>query len=291
MTASASQIKELRARTGAGMMDCKRALAESGGDIDAAIETLRKKGIAAAAQKAGRIAAEGAVACCADENGAALVEINCETDFVAKDESFRAFADAAAAAVLAHAPADLAAAAKLPLASGGALEEARSELVARIGENISLRRFVVLRAEGAALHTYLHGARIGVLVRMRGGDERLGRDVAMHIAASRPLCISADDMPPDTLSKEEAIYAAQAADSGKPAEIAKKMVAGRLQKFLKENTLLGQPFVKDPEQSVSHLLSAASAKVEAMTRFEVGEGLEKREENFAAEVAAAAKGG
>ncbi|MGR3914925.1 MAG: translation elongation factor Ts [Gammaproteobacteria bacterium] len=288
MTTSASLIKELRARTGAGMMDCKRALGESGGDIDAAIETLRKKGIATAAKKAGRIAAEGVIASCANAGGAVLVEVNCETDFVAKDKSFRAFADAVAAAILAHAPPDIKAAAELRLADGNALEAARSELVARIGENIGVRRFAILRADGGTLHTYLHGARIGVLVRLRGGDERLGRDVAMHIAASRPLCISANDMPPGTLAQEESIYAAQAADSGKPAEIVKKMVAGRLQKFLKENTLLGQPFVKNLEQSVSHILSAGDAKADAMARFEVGEGLEKREENFAAEVAAQA---
>ena len=293
MAITAAMIKELRERTGAGMMDCKKALIEVGGDIEAAIEEMRKKGAAAAEKKAGRIAAEGVIACVTaeDASGAALAEINCETDFVAKDEGFRDFAEAVAKRVLNDAPADLGALAALPLADGGpSVEEARQELVTKIGENITVRRFHRMAADGGMIGSYLHGTRIGVLVRLKGGDAALGKDIAMHIAASRPMCISEDDMSPDTLAREKEIYLAQAQESGKPENIVEKMVAGRMKKFLKENTLLGQPFVKDPDQTVAGLLQAAGAEVLEMVRFEVGEGLEKRSDDFVAEVMAQAGG-
>lgn len=289
-TITASMIKELRARTGAGMMDCKGALGETGGDIDAAVEELRKKGVATAEKKAGRIAAEGVIASAGNADAGVLVEVNCETDFVAKDASFQAYAGKVAGAILAAAPKDLEAAAALGLDDGTTVESARRELVARIGENISVRRFAVVNAEGGTVSAYLHGTRIGVMVRLAGGDHQLGRDLAMHIAARRPLCIGERDMPAQALEREKAIFMAQAEESGKPAEIAQKMVAGRMKKFLKENTLLGQPFVKDPEQSVARLVAAAGATVERMARFEVGEGLEKRDDDFVAEVMAQAGG-
>lgn len=302
MPTTASQIKALRARTGAGMLDCKQALDEAGGDMEAAAQALRTKGIAAAEGKAGRIAAEGVIAAAVGDGGdgaGVLVEVNCETDFVAKDASFRAFAEAAAGAILAApaAPADAEAAGELPLGDS-TVDTARRELIGKIGENIALRRFARLDAGGGALSTYLHGVRIGVLVRLGGGGgdgdsaalESLGRDLAMHIAATRPLCVGDADVPADTLAREQAIFTAQAAESGKPPEIAQKMVAGRMKKFLKENTLLGQAFVKNPEQTVAQLLKAAGASVEAMVRFEVGEGLEKRSEDFVAEVRAQAAG-
>ncbi len=297
MAITASKIKELRERTGAGMLDCKHALSESGGDIDAAVEALRKKGVAAAEQKAGRIAAEGVIVHAGDARAGVLVEVNCETDFVAKDASFTAFAERVADAILAadlpDDSADPSAVAALALDGngGGTIETARQTLITQIGENISVRRFALMKAGSSddALSAYLHGARIGVMVRLGGtADESLGRDIAMHIAASRPLCIDETDIPAQTLEREKAIFAAQAAESGKPPEIAEKMVAGRVKKFLKENTLLGQPFVKDPERSVGQLVAAANATVERMARFEVGEGLEKRSDDFVAEVMAQA---
>ena len=289
MSATPALIKELRARTGAGMLDCKKTLDETGGDIDAAIETLRKKGAASADKKAGRIVAEGVIATAASTAASALVEINCETDFVAKDPSFREYADKVAAAVLAAAPRNIESVAALTLDHGHTVESARRELIAKIGENISLRRFAIVKAEGGAVSTYLHGTRIGVMVAVTGGNPQLGRDIAMHVAASRPFCVSEADMPAEALAREKAIFAAQAAESGKPAPIVEKMVAGRMKKFLKENTLLGQPFIKDPERSVAQLVSAAGATVEQMVRFEVGEGLEKRPDDFVAEVMAQAQ--
>ena len=292
MTITTSMIKQLRARTGAGMMDCKKVLTEAGGDLDAAVEVLRKKGIAAAEQKAGRIAAEGVIASAANAAAGVLVEVNCETDFVAKDASFTAFAGAVAGAILAATggPADAAAIGDIEIEDGNTVDTARRELIAKIGENISVRRFARIAADGGLLSTYLHGTRIGVMVRLGGAEpsRQLGRDLAMHIAATRPLCIGERDMPAETLAKEEAIFTAQAAESGKPPDIAAKMVAGRIKKVLKENTLLGQPFVKNPEQSVAQLVAGAGAAVEQMVRFEVGEGLEKRSDDFVAEVMAQA---
>ena len=289
-TITASMIKELRARTGAGMMDCKGALGETGGDLDAAVEELRKKGVATAEKKAGRIAAEGVIVSASNTSAGVLVEVNCETDFVAKDASFQAYADKVAGAIVANPPKDLAAVAALELDDGMTVESARRELIARIGENISVRRFAVVASAGGTVSAYLHGTRIGVMVRLTGGDPQLGRDLAMHIAATRPLCIGEKDMPAEAVEREKAIFMAQAEESGKPVEIAHKMVAGRMKKFLKENTLLGQPFVKNPEQSVAALVAAAGATVEEMVRFEVGEGLDKRDDDFVAEVMAQAGG-
>ncbi len=292
MQISASMVKELRERTGAGMMECKKALVEADGDMGVAVEHLRKSGAAKADKKAGRVAADGAVLIAVADDGtrAALVEINSETDFVAKDDNFRSFAQRVVQAVLRVEPADLAALSELDL-DGRTVEQARQELVAKVGENIQVRRFEVCKAATGAFGHYVHGNRIGVLVELEGGDDALARDVAMHIAASRPLCVSEDQVPQEVLDKEREIFTAQAADSGKPPEIVEKMVQGRLKKFLGEVTLLGQPFVKDPDQNVGKLLRAAGAKVIYFQRFEVGEGIEKKEEDFAAEVMAQVKGG
>jgi len=294
MAITASMVKELRTRTGAGMMECKKALTEADGDMDAAMEALRKKGAAKADKKSERIAAEGAVvsAVGADRSTGVLVEVNCETDFVAKDENFRAFAEGVAQTVLAEQPADLAATGDLELAGGDqTVEEARIDLINKIGEKVTLRRFEILQAgDGAKISDYTHGSRIGVLVAVEGGREDLGKDLAMHIAASRPEYISSDDVPEEALEKEKEFFASQARESGKPADIVDKMVQGRLQKHLNEITLLGQPFVKDPDQSVEKLLKAEGARVTAFRRLEVGEGIEKREDDFVAEVMAQAKG-
>ncbi len=291
MQITASMVKELRERTGAGMMECKKALVETGGQMDEAAEHLRKAGIAKADKKAGRIAAEGTVLVQVDEGAecAALLEVNSETDFVAKDENFSAFARQLAELIVSERPADLAALGRLQ-GDGGSVEEMRQALVAKVGENIQLRRFEVRRAQGGQFGAYRHGTRIGVLVELEGGDAALAKDIAMHIAASRPLCIAEDQVPRDVLDKERAIFAAQAAESGKPPEIVEKMVQGRLKKFLGEITLLGQPFVKDPDQSVGKLLKAAGARVTYFQRYEVGEGIEKKQEDFAAEVMAQVKG-
>jgi len=276
------------------MMDCKKALQATDGDIDAAIENMRKSGMAKAARKSGRVAAEGIIVIRRgnDNAGTVMLEVNCETDFVAKDENFVRFADNVAATIQEREPADVEALKELPLAGGDGqtVEEARQQLVAVIGENTSVRRFVSIQPRGA-LGGYLHGVRIGVLVDVGGADEELARDLAMHVAASHPLCIDEEDVPAETLEKEKEIFRAQAADSGKSDEIIEKMVAGRIQKFLKENTLLGQPFVKDPDRTVGSLLEEKGAQVHYFERFEVGEGKDKKEDNFAEEVMAQAKGG
>lgn len=293
MQITAQMVKELRERTGSGMMECKKALTESDGDLEAAVELMRKRGLAKADKKAGRVAAEGIIAAelAGDARSGALVEINSETDFVAKGDDFKAFAAAIARRVLVSDPADLTALNALPLEEGGPdVETARQELVARIGENIQLRRFARFETSAGQLAQYLHGARIGVMVEMEGGDQELARDICMHIAASRPLCVDADEVPEETRAKEREILVAQAQDSGKPAEIIDKMVDGRMRKWLAEVTLLGQPFVKDPDQSVAGLLKARGARVVRFVRYEVGEGIEKKQENFAEEVAAQVKG-
>jgi len=294
MAITASMVKELRTRTGAGMMECKKALTEADGDMDAAIETLRKKGAAKADKKAGRIAAEGAVvsALNGDASTGVLVEVNCETDFVAKDENFRAFAEGVAQTVLDEQPVDVESTGGLKLAgSDQTVEEARIDLINKIGEKVTLRRFEILHAEdGATISAYTHGARIGVLVAVEGGSGDLGKDLAMHIAASRPGYISSDEVPAEAVEKEKEFFASQARESGKPEEIVEKMVQGRLQKHLNEITLLGQPFVKDPDQPVKKLLESQGARVIAFCRLEVGEGIEKREDDFVAEVMAQAKG-
>jgi elongation factor Ts len=291
MAISAALVKELRERTGAGMMECKKALVEMNGDIEAAAEHMRKTGMAKADKKAGRTAAEGLVVIRASDDGktAAMVEVNCETDFVAKDDNFRNFVDAVADKILASKPSDLEALLATELADGMNVEDSRKALIAKIGENMNVRRFSLIEAKGKVA-TYMHGTRIGVMVDLVDGSDELGRDLAMHIAASKPVCVDDSAVSPEIIAKEKEIYTAQAQDSGKPAEIIEKMVMGRVQKFLKEITLLGQPFVKDPDQTVEKLLKGAKATVAGFVRYEVGEGLEKKSENFAEEVMAQVKG-
>ena len=285
MKITAELVKTLRERTGAGMMECKAALVETAGDIDQAADTLRKKGIAKADKKAGRIAAEGTIASAlsADGRQGVLVEVNCETDFVASGDDFRRFADEVAQAALAlkgDSLEDLLAA-RLP--GGESVEETRRGLIARIGENIGVRRFARLASPGR-LGRYLHRNRIGVLVAYEGGDPALGQDLAMHIAASKPVAVKAADVPADAVAKEREIFAAQAASEGKPPHIVEKMIEGRVRKYLAEITLLGQPFVKDADQTVEKLLAASGAQVLAFVRLEVGEGIEKKRDDFVGEV-------
>ena len=287
---TAALVKELRERTGAGMMECKRALQETTGDIDAAVELMRKAGQAKADKKASRVAAEGLIVIAEAGQAIAVAEVNCETDFVTKNDDFRAFASAVAEVALAAGPADLDALLETSMADGRSVEQNRRDCIAKIGENINVRRFARLASEKGVLNYYLHGTRIGVVVELEGGDADLARDIAMHVAASRPLCVSAADVPADLIAKEKDIYAAQAATSGKPANIIEKMVEGRVRKYLEEVTLLGQPFVKDPEQSVGALLKAHKATVLRFVRFELGEGIEKKADNFAAEVMAQVQG-
>lgn len=287
---SAALVKELRERTGAGMMDCKKALLESGGDIDGAIEAMRKSGVAKAEKKAGRVAAEGVILFReVSGGGGLLLEVNCETDFVAKDGNFLEFANGAADAAQKSGADSVEALAAQPF-GGGSIESRRTELVAKIGENISIRRVVRMQSTGGKVAAYIHGGRIGVLVDLHGGDADLARDVAMHIAASRPLCIAEAELDRDLLARERDIYRAQAAESGKPADIVEKMVNGRMAKYVNEVTLLGQPFVKDPDTTVGKLLKGRSASVAAFLRIEVGEGIEKKTGNFAEEVMAQARG-
>jgi elongation factor Ts len=288
-------VKALRERTGAGMMECKKALVETNGDLEAAAEIMRKSGLAKADKKAGRVAAEGVIVIerSADGKQAVLLEVNSETDFVARQDDFQSFAREVAAAALAHKPADVDALLAAKLASGKTVEETRRELIARIGENIGVRRFETVAAD-APLATYRHGTRIGVVVAMQGGDEALGHDLAMHIAAINPQYLAAEDVPAEQVAKEKEIYAAQIAQdpkaAGKPAEIIAKMAEGKIRKFLGEITLLGQPFVKDDKVAVADVLKKANARVVRYVRFEVGLGLEKKQENFAAEVMAQVRG-
>lgn len=288
---TAAQVKELRERTGAGMMECKKALEAVGGDIQLAIEELRKSGRAKADKKAGRVASEGVILIRTSSDGkqAVMLEINCETDFVARDENFLAFTDAAANAALAAKVTDVAALNAL-LLGGVSIEETRQTLVAKVGENIHIRR-VVFMETAAPIGTYLHSNRIGVLVELDSDHPELAKDIAMHIAASKPLVISPEDVPADIVEKEKEIYMAQAAGSGKPQDIIEKMVGGRLKKYLDEVSLLGQPFVKDPNTVISSLLGKNRAKVLAFTRFEVGEGIEKEAEDFVEAVMSQVHGG
>ncbi|MFT5111665.1 MAG: elongation factor Ts [Parasphingorhabdus sp.] len=295
MAITASMVKELRERTGAGMMECKKALTETDGNQDTAVELLRKKGVASAEKKSGRIAAEGIIvhAIAADGKSGAMVEVNSETDFVAKDDSFQTFANNVAARILANSPDSMESLLAMPLEEGGeTVEEVRSHLVGgKIGENISVRRFERLQADDdGVISGYLHGTKIGVLVKNKGGDAGLARDVAMHVAASNPVCVDETEMPQDLLAKEKDIFMDQARQSGKPEAIMEKIVEGRIRKFLAENTLVGQPFVKDPDQTVGQLLADAGASAQAYARYEVGEGLEKRSDDFVAEVMAQAQG-
>ena len=279
MNITADAVKQLRERTGAGMMECKKALVEAKGDLDAAAELMRKQGHAKADKKAARLATEGVVVVVrsADERTAAMVEINCETDFVAREQSFRAFAQAVAECALISQPASLAALAEAKLPSGESIEERRRALVAKIGENISVRRFAVLSSPGY-LGAYVHGTRIGALVAVRGGAASLAYDLAMHVAASNPRYLTQAQVPAEVMAKEREILTQQAQGEGKPPEIVARMVEGRLRKALGEITLAGQPFVKDLDVTIEKLLKGAKAEVVAFERFEVGAGIEKRQD-------------
>lgn len=292
MSVSAAMVKELRERTGSGMMECKKALTEVGGDLEAAVELMRKAGLAKADKKSGRTAAEGIVRVSVSDDGkrAAIVEVNCETDFVAKGDDFSTFCSAVAQTALANGICDVDQLGAVKLAGHEAtVEQVRRELIAKIGENISVRRAELLVSELGRIGSYLHGNRIGVLIDFVG-DGDLGKDIAMHVAASKPLCVGPQDVAPDVVAKEREIFAAQAQASGKPANIVEKMVDGRIAKFLGEITLLGQPFVKDPDQTVEQLLKSRNGKVNRFARFEVGEGIEKVDSNFAEEVMAQVRG-
>ncbi|MGX5201303.1 translation elongation factor Ts [Aliikangiella sp. IMCC44632] len=292
MAITASLVKELRERTGAGMMECKKALVETNGDIETAIDNMRKSGAAKAEKKAGRIAAEGVIITKSSDDGkvAAIVEVNSETDFVARDENFKEFANNVVDAALANKTTDVAALNAVVLASGDTVEAARTNLVAKIGENISVRRVQIVEATDGALASYIHGGRIGVIIALKDGDVELAKDIAMHAAATNPQFVNPEDISEDVYNREKEIFTAQAQESGKPAEIIEKMIVGRMRKFAAEVSLVGQPFVKDPSMTVSELLKQANASVTSMVRFEVGEGIEKKEEDFASEVMAQVKG-
>jgi len=281
-------VKELRERTGAGMMECKKALVETNGDLDAAVEFLRKAGAAKADKKASRVAAEGRIAIASDEKAGRYVvlEVNSETDFVAKDDNFGAFVAKVAGVILAQRPPNVEALLKSTV-DGRTVEELRLELVTKVGENISVRRFDVVESK-ANVGNYLHGTRIGVLVEVEGGDAQLARDLAMQVASLAPRYVSADDVPKDVLDKEREIIMAQSADEKKPPEILAKMVEGRVRKFVDEITLAGQVFVKDDKKRVRDLLAQHKAKVKGFRRYEVGEGIEKKSDDFVKEVMAQA---
>jgi len=295
MAVTAEAVKALRERTGAGMMECKKALVEANGDLEAAAEAMRKSGLAKADKKAGRIAAEGVVVIerSADGLAAALVEVNSETDFVAREKDFQSFAHEVAKLALVAKPADIDGLMVSRLPSGQTVEEARRALIARIGENIGVRRFEIVTG-GAPLATYLHGSRIATVVVLEGSDAALGHDLAMHVAAINPQFLAAEDVPADQVEKEREIFISQAASdpklAGKPGEVLAKASEGKLRKYLGEITLLGQPFVKDDKQTVAQVLKAANARVLRFVRYEVGAGIEKKQENFAAEVMAQVRG-
>ena len=286
---TASMVKELRERTGLGMMECKKALEEAAGDLKKAEDLLRIKSGAKAGKMAGRIAAEGAIGVYVSADGklGALVEVNCETDFVAKDVNFAGFAKSIAELAATKGITNTEALAGAPLASGKTVEETRQALVMKLGENMSVRRVAVHKAKGKLAH-YLHGARIGVMLDLEGGDDALGRDLSMHVAASKPISVSKEQVSADLIARERDIAKARALESGKPANLIKKIVEGSVHKYLAEVTLLGQPFVKDDKVTVEKLLTSRAAKVSAFTLFIVGEGIEKKSTDFAAEVAAQA---
>jgi elongation factor Ts len=289
MAVTAEAVKLLRERTGAGMMECKKALVETNGDLDAAAELMRKTGLAKADKKASRVAAEGMIVIerSSDSKRAAIVEVNCETDFVAREQDFQAFAGNVAKVVLAHRPADLDALSALSFENGVSIDEARRALIAKIGENIGVRRFAVVEAP-AVVGAYLHGMRIGALVAMKSGDDAVAKDIAMHVAAINPARVSSAEVPADEVEKERSIFMEQAKGdpktAGKPQEIVDKIIEGKVRKWLGEITLLGQPFVKDDKQTVEQYLKKAGGEVLSITRYEVGAGIEKKQEDFAAEV-------
>ena len=282
MNITADSVKQLRERTGAGMMECKKALVETQGDLDAAAELMRKTGLAKADKKATRVAAEGTVVAERSGNNAVLVEVNCETDFVARGDEFLNFARDVAKAALTHSP-DSLEALLASKSAAGSVDDERRALIAKIGENISVRRFEKLSAPGA-LGTYIHGGRIGSLVALEGGDEALARDLAMHVAAVNPAYVDASEVPAAILDKEREILAEQTKGEKKPPDIIAKMVEGRLRKYLAEITLMGQPFVKDPETTVEKLVKKAGAKVVKFVRYEVGAGIEKKQDDFVKDV-------
>jgi elongation factor Ts len=288
MQITAAMVKELRERTGSGMMECKKALTEANGDIDVAIENMRKSGLAKADKKAGRVAAEGRIAIKISDDGktAVIAEVNCETDFVSGGDDFLTFVNEVAATALENRPESVEALVGLAIDGGQTIEEKRKEMVSRIGENIQVRRFELMQMDAGTFGSYLHGTRIGVLLGMENGNDDLIKDVAMHIAASRPTCVTEEQVPAELLAKEREILIAQAQDSGKPQDIIEKMVDGRIRKYLAEITLVGQPFVKDPDKTVGALLKDEGAEVTGFVRYEVGEGIEKKQENFADEVMA-----
>lgn len=292
MAITAAQVKELRERTGAGMMECKKALVETDGNIETAIDNMRKSGAAKAEKKAGRIAAEGVVVVKTSDDGkmAAIVEINSETDFVARDDSFKAFTASVVDGALANKTDSIEALNASTVASGETVELARTNLIAKIGENISVRRVQIVEALDGALGSYIHGGRIGVVVALKGGDVDLAKDIAMHAATTNPQFITPEEISEDVYNREKDIFTAQAIASGKPADIAEKMVVGRMRKFSAEVCLVGQSFVKDPSTTVGDLLKSHSAEVSSLIRIEVGEGIEKAEDDFAAEVMAQVKG-
>ncbi len=292
MNITATMVKELRERTGSGMMECKKALVAAEGNLDVAVEQMRKSGLAKADKKSGRTAAEGSIFFSKSSDGRSVVmlEINCETDFVAKGDDFKEFSMAVANAALNAAVNTLDEVLGLLLVGGESVEESRLKLVAKIGEHINVRRFERYANDNAHIGNYLHGTRIGVLLETSGGSDELRKDIAMHIAASNPECVSEENVSAEIINREKEIYLAQARESGKPDNIIEKMVEGRLKKFLGEITLLGQPFVKDPDIKIAKLLSNNDTSVVRFIRFEVGEGIEKKEENFAEEVMAQVQG-
>ena len=291
MAITAALVKELRDRTGAGMMECKKALVETDGDIDAAIDAMRKSGLAKADKKSGRVAAEGVIGIDVSASGktGVMVEINSETDFVSKGDDFKGFVTALMQCAVQDTTTDIDSLRSAAMENGESVENNRQALVAKIGENVQVRRIAKISGENLVV-SYLHGERIGVLVELKGGDEALGKDIAMHVAASRPICVNSDEVPAEVLEKEKEIFIAQAKESGKPDNIIEKMIEGRMRKYLSEITLLGQGFVKDPDMTVEKLLSSKGAEVVSFVRMEVGEGIEKKTENFADEVMAQVKG-
>ncbi|MEW5056945.1 MAG: translation elongation factor Ts [Cycloclasticus sp.] len=293
MSVTAAMVKELRQRTGSGMMECKRALVETGGDLEVAIENMRKSGMAKADKKAGRVAAEGVIRVATSGDGAttSIVEVNSETDFVSQGDDFIGFATAVANTIVNNDVADVETLNELELDGDSVtVDHKRRALIAKIGENINVRRFQTIKTDGSIVGSYMHGIRIGVLVELEGGSVELAKDIAMHVAATNPVCISEADVPAEQIEKEKEIFKGQAAESGKPAAIVEKMIVGKVKKFLKEITLLGQPFVKDGDVTVAQLLKNNGATVKSFVRLEVGEGIEKKEEDFAAEVMAQVRG-
>ncbi|MEW5009559.1 translation elongation factor Ts [Cycloclasticus sp. 46_83_sub15_T18] len=293
MSVTAAMVKELRQRTGSGMMECKRALVETGGDLEVAIENMRKSGMAKADKKAGRVAAEGVIRVATSGDGAAtsIVEVNSETDFVSQGDDFIGFATAVASTIVNNDVTDVEALNELELDGDSVtVDHKRRALIAKIGENINVRRFQTIKTDGSIVGSYMHGIRIGVLVELEGGSVELAKDIAMHVAATNPVCISEENVPAEQIEKEKEIFKGQAAESGKPAAIVEKMIVGKIKKFLKEITLLGQPFVKDGDVTIAQLLKNNGATVKSFVRLEVGEGIEKKEEDFAAEVMAQVRG-